>query len=269
MIQRTTHTTLTAPTGSAGNGGSASTNADAGGLRLRVLIADHDGLARSMIRAALADHQQIAIVLTASDGHQALQLARYYRPNITIVDTGLPPKGGLSLIHQLKTHTPDTKILTISTNGHQPALAALRAGAHGHIAKDTDPRLLAHLILQAANDEPVIPQTLIKPLLELLREFPDTGWRPLHSRLTTREWEIIELLDKGANTQQIADQLFLSTTTIYSHIKNLIKKLGVHNRQDAIATAKRLRKEETRQPDRPVQEQPPSPSSAGAQRKEG
>jgi DNA-binding NarL/FixJ family response regulator len=216
-----------------------------GGRRLRVLIADHDGLARSMIHTALADHHQIAIVLTAPDGHQALQLARYYNPNITIIDTTLPRPGALHLIHQLKIHTPQTTILTTAITNHQSALAALHAGAHGHITKDTDPRQLPALILKAAQGQPIIPQTLIKPLLKQFQELPHTGWRPLHSRLTTREWEIIELLDQGATTQQIADRFVLSTTTIYSHIKNLHKKLNVHTRQEAIDAAKQLRKQET------------------------
>ncbi len=216
-----------------------------GGGRLRVLIADQDGLARSMIHTALADHHQIAIVLTAPDSHQALQLARYYHPNITIIDTTLPPLGALHLIHQLKIHTPETTILTTATNNHGPAVAALHAGAHGHITKDTDPRQIPALIIKAARGQPIIPQTLIKPLLKQFQELPETGWRPLHSRLTTREWEIIELLDQAATTQQIADQLVLSTTTIYSHIKNLHKKLNVHTRQEAIAAAKHLRRQET------------------------
>lgn len=237
----------TADTGISGQGSQPTTTATTsnGGRRLRVLIADHDGLARSMIHTALADHHQIAIVLTAPDGHQALQLARYYNPNVTIVDTTLPPPGALHLIHQLKIHTPQTTILTTATTNHHSALAALHAGAHGHITKDTDPRQLPALILKAVQGQPIIPQTLIKPLLKQFQELPHTGWRPLHSRLTTREWEIIELLDQGATTQHIADRLVLSTTTIYSHIKNLHKKLNVHTRQEAIDAAKQLRRQET------------------------
>jgi DNA-binding NarL/FixJ family response regulator len=81
-------------------------------------------------------------------------------------------------------------------------------------------------------------------MLELLREVPSAGWRPLHSRLTTREWEILDLLAQGASTQTIADQLVLSPTTIYSHVKSVMRKLGVHTRRDAVNAARRLRRDE-------------------------
>ena len=134
------------------------------------------------------------------------------------------------------------------------ALAALRAGAVGHIGKDVDPDELARLVVRAADGEAIIPQRLMMPLLELLRELPDTGWRPLDSRLTTREWEIVELLALGATTQGIAERLVLSPTTVYSHVRSVLRKLGVHSRRDAVAAAERLRREEVlgTQPANPV-----------------
>ena len=90
-----------------------------------------------------------------------------------------------------------------------------------------------------------MPRRLIMPLLELLREVPDAGWRPLRSRLTTREWEIVELLSEGASTQRIAESLVLSPTTVYSHVRSVLRKLGVHSLADAVAAAGRLRREET------------------------
>jgi len=82
------------------------------------------------------------------------------------------------------------------------------------------------------------------PLLELLREVPDGGWRPLRSALTTREWQIVELLGEGAATECIAERLVLSPTTVYSHVNSVLRKLGVHSRCDAVAAAERLRREE-------------------------
>ena len=218
---------------------------------LRVLVADYDGLARAMMRAALNDADRIAIVLSAADGRETVQLARYYRPTVLICELDIPPAGATDLITQVLAVSPTTRILTISAGDPRAALAALRAGAVGHIAKETDPEHLARIVEQAADGEPIIPNQLLKPLLDLIREIPDGGWRPLHSRLTTREWEIIELLEKGASTHQIADQLVLSTTTIYSHVKSILRKLDVHNRNDAITAAKQLRKHETSQTTHP------------------
>jgi DNA-binding NarL/FixJ family response regulator len=217
----------------------------AGGDRcLRVLIADHDGLARSMMRTALREADRVAIVHTASEGREALQLARYYRPTVVIIDTRLPPDGGVELIRKVLLVAPETRVLTVSVDDRQTAIAALRAGAVGHIGKEVEPDELARLVVRAADGETIIPQQLIMPLLELLREVPDAGWRPLHSRLTTREWEIVELLAEGATTQRIAERLVVSPTTVYSHVKSVMHKVGVHSRRDAVIAAKRLRREE-------------------------
>jgi DNA-binding NarL/FixJ family response regulator len=216
----------------------------AGARRLRVLLADDDGLARSMIRTAINEDDRIAIVLNAANSREALELASYYHPDVIIADTAIPPAGCLPLINDVLRIAPRTRILTTAVNDHQTAIAALRTGAIGHIDKDTNPETLAQLVIRAADGEAIVPQALIIPMLKLLRDVPDTGWRPLHSRLTTREWEILDLLAQNASTQTIAEQLVLSPTTIYSHIKNVLRKLDVHTRRDAITAAQRLRREE-------------------------
>ena len=176
---------------------------------VRVLIADADGLARGMMRFALRNSDRIAVVHGAGNSREALELARYFRPGVAIVDTVVPPRGGLELVRMLLLAVPDIRVLTVSVDDHRTAIAALRAGAVGHIAKDIDPEGLAELVVRAAEGEVIVSQRLMPALLDALREVPDSGWRPLHSRLTTREWEIVELLREGAATQRIADQLVL------------------------------------------------------------
>ena len=210
---------------------------------LRVLIADPDGLARSMMRTALLGADRIGVVLLTDSAREAMELARYYRPAVTIIDTALTPDGDVELIGRLRAAAPATRVLTVSVDDQQ-AIAGLRAGSVGHIRKDVDPDELARLVVRAADGEAVVPQRLLMPLLELLRETPARGWRPLRSRLTTREWEIIELIGEGATTQRMAERLVLSPTTVYSHVKSVLRKLGVHSRREAVAAAERLRREE-------------------------
>lgn len=212
--------------------------------RLRVLVADRDGLARGMIRTALHNAERVAIVVTAADGREALELVRYYHPTVVIIDTGLPPGGGVEWVEKVLAVAPQTRILTIAVDDHASALAALRAGAVGHIGKEVDPDELARMVVRAADGEAIIPPRLMMPLLELVREMPSNGWRPLHSRLTTREWEIVELLGEGATTARIAQQLVLSQTTVYSHVRSILRKLQVHSRSDAVTAANQLRREE-------------------------
>jgi DNA-binding NarL/FixJ family response regulator len=222
----------------------------AGDDRFRVLVADSDGLARSMMRFALSNSDRIAVVHTAQNSREALELARYYRPRVAIVDTILPPGGGVELVRTLLQSAPETRVLTVADDDHRTAIAALRAGAVGHIGKDIDPEDLAELVGRAADGEVIVSQPLMPSLLEALREAPASGWRPLRSRLTNREWEIIELLGEDASTQGIAEQLVLSPVTVYSHVKSLLRKLGVRSRRDAVIAAERLRREEalTRSP---------------------
>ena len=210
--------------------------------RLRVLVADPDALARSMIRFALRDSDRIAVVHTAGDSREALELARHYRPRVAIV--GLPTGGGIELVQKLLESTPDILILTVSDTDHPTAIAALRAGAVGHIGKDIDPANLADLVGRVADGEVIVSQRVMPSLLQALREVPATGWRPLRSRLTNREWEIVEMLAEGATTQRIAEQLVLSPVTVYSHVKSLLRKLGVRSRPEAVIAGERLRREE-------------------------
>jgi two-component system, NarL family, response regulator LiaR len=220
--------------------------------RVRVLVADGDGLARRVLCDELRQTEGIVVVAAAQQPRETVELTRHYRPDVLVLDAALPPWGCVEVISQASKVSPRTRILTMSSGDEQTALDAIKAGAIGHISKDLDPQALTGLVLRAAAGEAIIPRRLVMPLLNLVHAAPDSGWRPLRSRLTTREWEIVELLAAGASTQNIADTLFLSATTVYSHIKSVLRKLGVHSRHEAIAAAQRLRELE-------IAEQPPSP----------
>jgi two-component system nitrate/nitrite response regulator NarL len=213
--------------------------------RIHVLIADDDGLARRMIRSALQETDIVSMVVTAGDAREALELARYYRPAVLIVDADLPPRGALDLVRSVLAALPGTRVLTVSAAPEaESVLAALRAGAVGFVDKDIDPQDLARVVLRAMGGEAILPRRMIMPVLEALRELPEAGWRPLYSRLTTREWQIVELLAAGVSTEVIADRLVLSHATVYTHVRSLLRKLGVHSRREAVAAANRLRREE-------------------------
>ena len=212
--------------------------------RGRVMVADHDGFARRLIQNALQADGGVVTLPAAKDAREMLELVRHYRPTVLILDIGLADGGCVPLIGEVLRIAPQTRILTISADQDKTALAALRAGAVGHISKDVDPTELVRLVGLAANGEAIVPRRLVMPLLALLRASPDVGWRPVHSRLTTREWEIVELLADGSSTERIAERLVVSPTTVYSHVQSVLRKLGVHSRSDAVAAAERLRHQE-------------------------
>jgi DNA-binding NarL/FixJ family response regulator len=211
--------------------------------RLRVLIADQDALARRMMHDVLRD-AGLVVIGGARDGREAAELARHYRPEVVLVDIALPPAGGVDLIRQL---VPiESRIVTVSASADvaEPVLAALHAGAIAHIDKDVDPDEFVRLVILASSGEAIIPPRVMTRLLELWREIPAGGWRPLRSALTTREWEIVDLLSEGASTEGIAERLVLSPSTVYTHVYRLLRKLGVHSRFEAVAAAQRLRQQE-------------------------
>ncbi|MFL5860638.1 MAG: LuxR C-terminal-related transcriptional regulator [Solirubrobacteraceae bacterium] len=212
--------------------------------RVRVLVADGDGFARRSVQDAVHRAEGLVMVAAARDVHETLELAGHYRPDVMIMDTALFSGDCSSVITHILAASPDTRILTVSSDGDEAALAALRAGAVGHSTKDVDPENLIGLVLRIADGEAVVPRRLVMPLLKYVHAVPRAGWRPVRSRLTTREWEIIEMLTSGASTKHIAGTLVLSATTVYSHIKSIMRKLGVHSRRDAVAAAERLRREE-------------------------
>lgn len=214
---------------------------------VRVLVADQDGLARRMMLDLLGGARGVAAVTGARDSQEALELAREHSPDLLLVDIGLPPSGGVELIRDLMAILPAAPVVTVSTaaDQDQSVLAAFRAGAIGHIDKDVDADEFARLVGLAATGEAIVPGRLMTPLLERWRrEMPAGGWRPMRSALTTREWQIVELLGDGASTEQITERLVLSTSTVYSHIYRLLHKLGVHSRRDAVAAARQLRQAE-------------------------
>lgn len=213
--------------------------------RVRALIADQDTLARRMMQDVLRDVAGLAVIGGARDGREAVELARHYRPDLLLVDIALPPAGGVELIRQV-VPSLDTRIVTVSAAADvdEVVLAALHAGAIGHIDKDIEPDEFVRLVILASSGDAIVPSRVMARLLELWREIPAGGWRPLRSALTTREWQVVDLLGEGASTEAMAERLVLSPTTVYSHVHRVLHKLGVHSRWEAVAAAQRLRQQE-------------------------
>lgn len=187
----------------------------------------------------------LVVIGGARDGREAVELARHYRPDVLLVDIALPPAGGVELIRQV-VPILHTRIVTVSAAADvdEAVLAALHAGAIGHIDKDVEPDEFVRLVILASGGEAIVPSRVTTRLLELWREIPAGGWRPLRSTLTTREWQIVDLLGEGASTEAIAERLVLSPTTVYTHVYRVLRKLDVHSRWEAVAAAQRLRQQE-------------------------
>jgi DNA-binding NarL/FixJ family response regulator len=212
------------------------------GTSIRVVHADPDPLVRRVLRDELGTHG-IHVVAGTADGREALDLAAYHRPDLLLTALDLAGfEDVVALAARIAERVPGVATIVLTADPGDPrVLEALRAGANGVIDKGTATGTLARALRRAAQGEALIPRVLGSAVLGGLRAVPSQGWRPLHSHLTTREWEIVELLDAGATTHDIAEQLYLSPATVYSHVKNILRKLEVRSRKEAVEAARRLR----------------------------
>lgn len=215
-----------------------------GSERIRVVIADPDPLARRVIRDELQSQTGFVVVAEAGDGVEALELCNHYRPDALVTEVDLPRTDAIEVARALRAAGRDVNVVMFSVQqGDELELRALRAGAVGYIPKSTGIGAIAPALRAVvARGEAAISRKLTMRLIERLRAAPEagSGMRPIRSNLTPREWEVLDLLVSGASTKDIADTLYLTHDTVYSHVKNIMRKLDVHSRDEAIAVASQL-----------------------------
>jgi two-component system, NarL family, response regulator LiaR len=210
---------------------------------LRVVIVDDDPLARRAIRDAL-QQAGIVVIAEAVDGHDAIQLAVHYSPDVVLMDVVMPRLDGMTATRRIIEQAPGVSVVMLSANDDDDVgLLCLRAGASGFLTKNVDLDVLARALRAATVGEAVVSRRLTMRLIDdLRRTSPDgVGMRPVRSALTPREWEVLDLLCQDKSTDDIADSLVLSSETIRSHVKNILRKLNVRSRQEAIKAARGLR----------------------------
>ena len=212
---------------------------------LRAVIADDDPFARRVIKDVL-QRAGVRVVAEARNGRQAVELTLYYRPDVVVMDVVMPELDGIVATRQIRKAVPEQLVIVLTGAGEEDqelGLQALRAGASGFLSKDVEIDALPRALEGVRAGEAAISRKMTRMLIDRLREAPSgsSGMRPVKSPLTAREWEVIDLLKAGTSTDQIADELVLSTETVRSHVKNILRKLDVRSRQEAVVVADRMR----------------------------
>ena len=211
---------------------------------VHIIIGDADPIARRVIRDALQDQEGFVIPAEASSGLEVVELTLHYRPDVTLMEASLPGLDGLTGVRRICEEAPEVRVLIFSQDdAEETQLEALRAGASGFLSKDVPLDTLARVVRSVVRGESAFSRKVTMRMIERLRQLPEggIGMRPVHSPLTEREWEILDFFCQGKDTRQIAETLVLSEETIHSHSKNVLRKLNVHSRVEAVQAAQRLR----------------------------
>jgi DNA-binding NarL/FixJ family response regulator len=206
-----------------------------------VLIADGDDLARNALRTALANGR-LSVVGQAADAPQAVSLAARCEPEVVLLDAALPPDGGLAAMHELSAVVPDARAILLGSPEEDDAgVYALAHGAAGYLSRGIELASLAQAVEGVMAGEAAISRALAARLIDRVSELSAglAGMRPVRSPLTTREWEVLDLLKEGLSTADVAKDLVLSPDTVHSHVHHILRKLHAHSRAEAIAIAER------------------------------
>jgi len=202
----------------------------------RVLIADDHAPTRAGVRMAL-ERDGIEVCAEVTNASEAVEAALRERPDLCLLDVHMPG-GGPSAASKITSRLPGTLVLMLTVSREdEDVLESLRRGAIGYLLKEMDPASLPRAVRAALGGEGVLPRALAASLIAEFRQRP--GPRRLANQtrgpaLSSREWEILELLAEGAGTAGIAKRLFLSQVTVRRHVSSILSKLGVSSREEAV-----------------------------------
>jgi DNA-binding NarL/FixJ family response regulator len=211
--------------------------------RIRLLIADDHELFRRGLRMVLEDEDDIEIVDEAGDGEVAVELAREHAPDVVVMDVRMPGLSGIQAARRIKEEEPGTKILVLTISDEEDDLYdAIKAGANGYLLKEISIDEIANAVRSVHSGQSLISPSMASKLLDefaaMIKKEEQKEEVPA-PRLTPREMEVLEHVAQGMNNREIAKALFISENTVKNHVRNILEKLHLHSRMEAVVYAVR------------------------------
>lgn len=205
---------------------------------IRVLIADDQTMVRSGLRLILEAESDIVVSAEAGDGEEAVRLASREGPDVVLMDVRMPRMDGLEATSQITQNSPETKVIVLTTfDVDDYVYGALRAGASGFLLKDAGGDQLVEAIRVVASGEALIAPSITKRLIAEFAGRPESQEVKGLEELTDREVEVLKQVARGLSNAEIAEELFVSETTVKTHVSHILTKLHLRDRVQAVVAA--------------------------------
>jgi two-component system response regulator NreC len=208
--------------------------------KIKILIADDHTIFRSGLKLLLEAEADFEVIAEAEDGATAVEIAENLKPDLVLMDIGMPTLNGYEATREIKLRLPEIIILVLTMHRtDEYFFQMLEAGASGYVLKGAKPRELIHAIRTVARGEVFLYPTMAQRLVEeyLKRSTFDNSADP---HLTDREREILKLIAEGYSNKDIADKLVISPSTVHTHRTNMMIKLNLNKRHELVQYARRL-----------------------------
>lgn len=215
---------------------------------IKILIADDHRTFAEALKMALAQEPGIKVTAVVHDGDEAVEISRKKHPDIVLMDVAMPRTDGIAATKEIKRERPDTRVVMLSAYEEEHTVArAIDAGASGFLSKLGPMKDVARSIRAAYRGEPLIEPKEVRRILRHLRRrrAQDSADQSRVDRLSPRETEILQGLANGLSPEQLAEQMGISRNTLRTHVQNILFKLKVHSKLEALSLAIRHGKVKT------------------------
>jgi DNA-binding NarL/FixJ family response regulator len=213
------------------------------GKSLQVMLVDDHEVVRQGLRALLEAEEDIEVVSEAGGGTEAIANARVHKPDVVVMDVRMPVVSGIEATERIKEELPSTKILMLTISDEEDDLyEAIKAGANGYLLKEISIDEIGNAVRSVHGGQSLISPSMASKLLNefaaMVKKEEEKQQVPA-PRLTPREMEVLEHVAKGMNNREIAKALFISENTVKNHVRNILEKLHLHSRMEAVVYAVR------------------------------